>query len=343
MFIGLLLALLSGFCYGICFLPMRYMNRFAWENIWFLYTLIGTVILPVLTGYLTIPFLMDLYRQVGWRINLLIVVVGFLGGAGLVAYGLALAKIGMTLVNAIGNGLSLALGSFIPLIIQHREALHGRLGFSLIIGIALALLGVVICAVAASQRQETSAYMDQSLQKGTDLKRAAILGVVFTIVFGVMGANMNFALAFADDYVRIAKEHGASDVFSPFALFIPLLVPGLASAGFYFAYLWRKNKTLRQFCEPQAAWFTFLCLLISIVWFGATLFYGWAMPWMKSYGPVLGWPVMMASISIVSAVVEWLYGDWKGRALRTLSWGLLTLTASIVALGYGNWLIQRIA
>jgi L-rhamnose-H+ transport protein len=319
------------------------MNKFAWENIWFVYSLFGVLILPVLTGWLTMPFLFDLYRQVGWRTNSIMLALGFISGAGAVLYGLALIRIGMALVNAIGNGISIVLGSFIPLLIQHREALQGRLGFALVSGVILGLLGVVICAAAASQREQESAYMDPGQQKGKDLKRAAMVGVILTVVWGLLGSNMNFGLAFAGDYVKIAKAHGTSDVFSAMALFIPITSPGFATSCLYFWYLWRKNRTLGQFREPNAAPFSIWCFIMAAVWFVGMLLYGWAMPWMKSYGPVLGWPIMMSTISIVSAIVEWLYGDWKGRALRTLSYGLVALTASIAILGYANWLIQRMA
>jgi len=343
MFIGLLLAILSGFCYGVCFLPVRHMNKFAWENIWFVYSLFGVVVLPVMASFLTIPSLLALYREVGWRTNLLIISLGFLSGASALLYGLALVRIGMALVNAIGNGISTVLGSLIPLFIQHREALQGRLGFALILGIVLGLFGVAICAVAASQRKQESAYMDSSEQKGKGLRRATTVGVILTIVFGIMASNMNFALAFAGDYVKIARAHGTSDAFSAMALFIPITTPGFVSCCLYFAYLWRKNRTLGQFRESHGVRFSFYCLHIAVVWLVGMLLYGWAMPWMKSYGPVLGWPIMMSSISIVSAIVEWCYGDWKGHALRILSYGLVALTGSIATLGYANWLIQKIA
>jgi hypothetical protein len=145
MFIGLLLALLSGFCYGICFLPMRYMNKFAWENTWFVYSPFGVLILPVLTGWLAMPFLFDLYRQVGWRTNSIMLALGFISGAVAVLYGLALIRIGVALVNAIGNGISIVLGSSIPLLIQHREALQDRLGFALVSGV---ILGSLSCLTA---------------------------------------------------------------------------------------------------------------------------------------------------------------------------------------------------
>jgi len=47
-------------------------------------------------------------------------------------------------------------------------------------------------------------------------------------------------------------------------------------------------------------------------------FYGWAMPWMKTYGPIIGWPVCLTVQLVVSAVIEYFCGDWRGRALRTL-------------------------
>ena len=341
MFIGVLLSILSGVCFAVCFTPVRYMNKFAWENIWFVYTLFGLVVLPVLTGYLTIPSLLELYREIGWHTNLAILILGFVSGAAAVMYGLALVRIGMALVNAIGNGIAIVLGSFIPLLVQHRAALQGRLGITLVLGIAFSLLGVAICAIAATERQQESAYIDPSEQKGKDLGRAAILGVIFTVLFGIVSSGMNLGLAFAGDYLQIATAHGADEAFSANAYYIPLNVPGFISSCLYFGYLWRKNKTFGQFRDSSAVRFSVICVLIAVVWYAGMLLYGWAMPWMKSYGPVLGWPIMMSAISIVSAVVEWCYGDWKGRALRTLNYGLLALTASIAILGYANWLIQK--
>jgi len=104
--IGLLLAIVSGACFGVCFLPVRYMNKFAWENIWFVYSLFGVVIFPILLGCLTIPSIVHLYREVDWRINLIVVAAGLLSGAGVIMYGQSLIRIGMALVNALSNGVS---------------------------------------------------------------------------------------------------------------------------------------------------------------------------------------------------------------------------------------------
>jgi len=340
MFVGLLLAILSGACFGICFLPVRYMNKFAWENIWFVYSLFAVLIFPVLLGCVTIPSMLGLYREVGWRMNLLVVAVGLVSGAGVVMYGLALVRIGMALVNALGNGISLVLGAFFPLFIQHREAARGRLGLTLLLGAAFAVLGVVICSLAASRRNQESAYMDPEEQRGHSRARTAFVGVLLAIGFGVLAPTMNFGLAFADDYMKLARAHGTSEVFTANAFYIPLLAPSLLSSGLYFVFLWKKHGTLGQFSGPHLMRHCLLSVLIAVIWFVGMILYGWVMPWMKSYGPVIGWPICMAAITLFSAVVEYFYGDWQGRALRTLICGMVALTISIAIFGYANFLIQ---
>jgi L-rhamnose-H+ transport protein len=341
MFFGLFLALLSGICFSNCFIPVRYLNKFAWENIWFIYSLFGLALFPVLVAEVTIPSLLGLYREIGWRMNLVVASAGLLGGGSAVLYGLALARVGMAQVNGLGNGIALLAGSFVPLLIQHREAMRGGLGLSLLLGAVLAVLGVVLCALAASQRQEESAYMSPDQQKGHSHARIAFVGVLCAIGYGILGSNMNFGLAFAPEYFNLARLHGASEAFAANAFYVPLSVPGFLGLSLYCGFLWRKNGTLAQFRRPSALRLSFWCVFIAAVWFfGGMILYGWAMPGMKTYGPVIGWPVCLTASTLASAVVEYFYGDWKGRALRTLSCGLVALTASIAIFGYANLLVQ---
>jgi L-rhamnose-H+ transport protein len=317
------------------------MNKFAWENIWFVYSLLAVVLFPILVGWATIPSMVGLYREVGWRLNLIVLAAGLLSGAGVVMYGQALIRVGMAVVNALGNGVSLVLGAFIPLIIQHRDAMRGRLGLSLSLGVILAVAGLVICGKAAAQRDQASAYMDAEQQKGSGHARAAMVGLLLAVGFGVVQIIMNLGLAFADDYMKLAKAHGTSDMFTANAFYIPSLVPSMLTSALYFAWLWKKNHTLRQFRGPNLLTYCLWCLLIAVIWFLGMLLYGWAMTWMRSYGPIIGWPVFMAAITLASAVVEYIYGDWRGRALRTLNVGLAALTISIAVFAYANLLIQQ--
>lgn len=341
MLTGILLSVLSGVLMGVCFLPMRYMKQFAWENTWFVWVLTGCIILPCLIAYLSIPSLLGVFREVGLRLNLIVLAVGLVAGTSGILFGRALGKVGITLANSLSNGVSLVIGSFVPLAIQHRGVLHSKVGLYIFAGLGLAVVGVIICAVAGSQREQESAYMQIDYHHGTRFAAIALQGIALSIAAGLLTPLQNLGIAFAGDYMKVAEAHGASQVFMTFAFYVPYLGTSFVSNAIYCASLWKKNHTLKQFRESHAIRYTLMAVAIAGVWMVGMLLYGWAMPWLGAFGPVIGWPVSLASMNLGAAGAEYLYGDWKGQSLRTLSYGLLTLTLSIGFFTYTNWLIQR--
>ncbi len=339
MLIGILLAVLSGVLTGVCFLPMRYMKKFAWENTWFVWVLSGCFILPPVIGYLTIPSLNGVFREVGPRPVLIVLAVGLVAGTSGILFGRALGKVGMTLANSLSNGVSLVIGSFVPLVMQHHGVLHSRLGLFIAGGLGLAVLGVVVCAVAGSQREDESAYMQIDYGNVTSAA-IALQGIALSIAAGLLTPLQNLGIAFSDNFMKAAQDHGASEVFMTFAFYIPYLGTSFVSNAIYCAGLWKKNHTLKQFREPHAGKYCLMAVGMAVVWMVGMLLYGWAMPWMGGYGPVVGWPVMLTSTSLGAAVVEYFYGDWKGQALHTLSYGLLALTLSIGCFAYLNSIMR---
>ena len=341
MFIGALLAALSGVLTGACFLPMRYMKKFAWENTWFVWALSGCFILPPVIACVTVPSLLEVLREVGLRLNLIVLAVGLVAGASGILFGRALGKVGMTLANSLANGVSQVIGSFVPLAIQHRGVLHSSVGASILAGLGLAVLGVVVCAVAGSQRQGESAYMQIDYRGRTRISAVALEGIALSIAAGLLTPLMNLGIAFADNYMKVARAHGASEAFMTLAFYVPYLGASFVCNAIYCAYLWKKNRTSKQFRAPHGIRYTLMAVAMAGIWMVGMLLYGWAMPWMHTYGPVIGWPIMLASTNLAAAVIEYFYGDWKGRSLRTLSYGLLALSLSISLLAYSNWVIQK--
>src|SRR5688572_28601771 len=104
MAIGVLLALLSGVFFGICFTPMRYLKAFAWENTWFAWNFWACVLFSPLIAYLTIPSVVDVFWEIGLRGNLIILGAGLLSGLSGILFGLGLSRVGTTLVNSLCNG-----------------------------------------------------------------------------------------------------------------------------------------------------------------------------------------------------------------------------------------------
>lgn len=342
MYIGMLLAISSGVLLGVCFLPMRYMTKFAWENTWFVWVLSGCVIFPPVIAFLAIPSFLEVLEQVGFRLNLIMLAVGLVAGISGICIGRAIGMVGIALANSLCNGMALVVGAFVPLVIQHRAALHGKIGASLIAGLALGAAGVVVVAIAGSRRKMESAYMKIDYRGGSRITAVAVTGVVLSIVAGLLTPLQNIGIAFGGAFMKAAQAHGSSEVFMTFAFYVPYLATSFVSNGVYCAHLWKKNDTFKQFKVPQNMRYAAMAVGMAVVWIIALLLYGWAMPWMKTYGPVIGWPVALASNCLASAAVEYLYGDWRGKDLRTLSYGLLVLMCSIGMFTYSNLLIQKI-
>ena len=63
MAVGILLAVLSGVLFGICFTPMRYMKAFAWENTWFAWNFFACLVLSPLIAWPTIPSAFGCFRN----------------------------------------------------------------------------------------------------------------------------------------------------------------------------------------------------------------------------------------------------------------------------------------
>jgi len=341
MYTGILIAILAGICLGTCFLPMRYMKEFAWENTWFVWSFTGLVVLPPLIAFLTVPDIFPIFREIGWNTTATVLGVGLVAGTSGIFLGRGIAIAGIAIANSVMNGVSLVVGSFVPLIKNHPEALNGRIGLTLLGGLLLAVAGVAICSVAGSQRNKESAY--STVDKGTrHSKRAlAMVGIVLCLIAGLLTPLQNIGLDYASRMTEIAHSHGAPEAFKSFVYFIPYFGASFVSNGIFFAVLWRKNGTLKQFRGPRAARYVGMAVLMAAVWMLGIILYGWAMPWVGSYGPVIVWPMMLVTTSIASAFAEYLYGDWEGRALRTLGLGIAGLSLSIAMFSYSNHIIQQ--
>lgn len=340
MIIGILLAALSGALLGICFTPMRHLKDFAWENTWFTWNLFACLLISPFIAWFTIPSLLQVFQEIGLQRNLIVLGVGLLSGASGVAFGLGLARVGTALVNSLCNGVALIAGSFVPLIAHHRDALQGQVGTWLAVGFALSVVGVWLCALAGSQRDGPSQYMSADTTDARQQQRLVRQGIALAVMAGLLTPLVNFGLAFGDSSMQIAREHGASETFMSFAIYLPFFATAFVANSLYCAFLWRKNDTLQQFAQPYVWPRVAIAFLIAALWMAGNVLYGWALPWMQSYGPVLGWPICLASCNIAAALVECAYGDWRGKPLVTLSGGLGMLTASLVTFAYICLLIQ---
>jgi L-rhamnose-H+ transport protein len=219
----------------------------------------------------------------------------------------------------------------------HPEQMFTPKGLTIEAGIAVVLLGIIICAVAgrAKEREvvQTIPASDEPARTRTSFK----VGLAFAVIAGVGSPFINFGLAFGGPLLMGAAAEGANagsqaNVIWPLLL-TATLIPYLA----YCAYLWRKNQSLRLYGLPGTGSYWLLGALMGVLWMSSIAIFGAASATMAQMGPVLGWPLFMSAIIITSNVWGFVTGEWRRvrrATVMTVSVGMLLLILGFCILAW---------
>jgi L-rhamnose-H+ transport protein len=334
--VGLFLLLLAGAMNGSFTLPMKFTRQWAWENTWLAWTLFALVVFPPLLTLVTVPALREAYAQAGITPIVLVAGFGAAWGASQVCLGLAVSAIGMALSFSVILGISAAVGSLVPLLRFHPERIFTRGGLVLLVGLALVLLGVGVCAVAGRRREAASA--GQRPAGTTSLAK----GLLFATISGVGSAFVNFGLAFGGPLVGAARENGADALWAPNAVWLPLMLAGGIPNLIYCAYLLRKNRTGNRFQLGGTGAYWGLAAIMAFFWFGSTVIYGVSTVKLGELGAVLGWPLFMSLIVLSASFWGFVTGEWKTAGIqprRIMVTGIAVLIAAIFVLSAASRMV----
>jgi L-rhamnose-H+ transport protein len=331
---GLTLLVLAG-AMNACFaLPMKLMPRWAWENIWLVWSGFALVLLPLFVVLSFVPSLADALVAGGANVLLLVAVCGFAWGIAQVLFGLAIEMIGVTLAFSIVLGLSAAVGSIVPFvrIAMHRGFSSTDLSFAG--SLALVLLGVLFCASAGKIRERSKQEAGR-----VDTSSNFTRGLICAICSGLGAAAMNIGFSLGAPIDSAAKAHGASAALSNTAVWFPLLEAGAVPNLVYCGILLRRNRTFGRFTLESTGLYWFGGLLMAILWFAGAVLYGVGAGRMGRFGTALGWPSYMASIVITAGLLGVGTGEWRHAPRRAFIWqtiGMLILVLSILLLAQSS-------
>ncbi len=107
----------------------------------------------------------------------------------------------MALTFAIVLGITSSLGSLLPLLVQNPAELFSRRGQVLLAGLALVILGIILCSKAGALRER--AQNPQAVQR-----RGTFTGLLICIASGVLSPALNFGFVFGEPLKR--KRSGAA-------------------------------------------------------------------------------------------------------------------------------------
>lgn len=310
--LGLVLLVLAGAMNGSFTLPMKFTRQWAWENTWLAWTIFALGIFPPLLTLATVPRLGDVYARVGATAILIPAACGAGWGVSQVFFGLAVDAVGIALAFSVILGTAAAVGSLIPLFDQHREKVFTSGGLLVLLGVALVLAGVAVCAVAGRQREAV-------LGQGPVGKPSAARGLLFCLCSGLGSALVNFGLAYGGPVIAAARQAGAAALWAPNAVWLPLMCAGGVPNLLYCIYLMRRNRSGAKFGAGGTAHYWVLAAVMAFFWFGSTVLYGVSTVKLGDLGTVLAWPLFMSLIVITASVWGVVTGEWKSAGRQPLA------------------------
>lgn len=325
---GLGLVLLGGFLQGSFALPMKRMARWRWENTWLVYSVVAMLILPWAIAAATVPNLGAALSGTPGRVIAEVALFGFGWGVGATLFGLGINRVGMALTFAIVLGITASLGSLFPLIVLHPEKLFTPQGHALLAGLAIVVVGIILCAIAGHRRERE--LSTASAKRGGN---AFWWGLVICILSGIFSAMLNFSFVFGQALQRRTLEFGSSSAMSSNLVWAVALGAGFIANAGYCVYLLQRNSTwgiLAQRGIPAAYWIG--AVVMGALWFFGIEAYGMGATRLGALGAVLGWPLFMAMNIVAANAWGAATGEWKGssRSSRGYLWtGIAVLLVAI--------------
>ena len=340
--IGTGLHAIGGISASSCYLPNTQTRQWSWGTFWLAQALFAWMIMPLVVGWLTVPgffrILIDAPSRPFWIAFLLGGVYGF-GG---MSFGKAISQIGYSLTYTLSIGISAVLGTIFPLMIfGGLGSFFTKPGGGIVLsGMILSILGVVVCGWAGFKKEKDLNLADKG-KAGFNMT----VGLLLTIVAGVLSGVFNLSLEYGQPIADMAARNGAGNfegnakmVISTSGCFVVNLI--------WFVVAGIRNGTLKEFLPQNGLSGNVIVrnwlwsALAGTLWTMQFFFYGLGHVKMGNF-QFASWVLHMSMLIFFSYIVGVLMKEWKSIKPQTyfvLIVGLITLVASFCITSYGSYI-----
>jgi L-rhamnose-H+ transport protein len=315
---------------------LKYTKLWYWEHTWLLFSFLAFTIFPWIWGAVTVQDLTAVIVAASRRGLVPVLVFGLAWGFGAVLYGLALKMAGLALSYAIVMGLTASVGSIVPLVLLHREAIFTAKGEVILGGLLLVVVGVALCGWAAHLKEEALAAscVGASVHPGPE---KIMLGVASAVLSGILSPMLNLSFAYGSPLADLAVARGTSPLLAPNAVSAVALSSGSLINVVYCGYLISKGRSWGLMV--RRSYDGLLALAMGVLGPVGTILYGMGSSQLGKLGVVVGWPIM-SSMGILSANL-WgaLSGEWSGAGRKptlVMTAAVSTLLVAMLVLGWAN-------
>lgn len=333
-------AVTAGIMCGIFALPMKYLGRWAWENVWAAFILVSCVLMPIAIAWSTIPHLAAVLRATPAHAIAMACLLGFAWGFGAIMFGQGVSAVGISMSNTLVLAISASLGSFLPMGVLAPERLFQPQGHAIIVGTLIGIAGIAFCGYAGMLRERSQKGATQELRgEMVGNARSFRIGLLLCCGAGLLSAVLNIGYSLAQPLLQSAVHLGYSAFAGSNAIWLLMLTSGALPNLAFCGYLFLRNDTWSNYHLPKSASLYGLTLLMGLLWGGDIFLYGYASPRIGRLGPAIGWPLKLIAGLGAANVAGYLTGEWRltrASAQRWMIVGLAVMLAAIVTLGWSS-------
>ena len=330
--LGFLLIALSGVSDGSFYVPAQYTRKWQWEHYWAVFSVAFGLISWIIT-LLFIPNIVEILATAPLEAMAPLLGFGALWGVGAILFGTALHLLGMALGYPIALGTVACFGAVVPLLTTERDNLLTLHGAVAMLGVAVAVWGIVICSQAYRIRERST------IAEGSHRPVSLAIGLPVALLAGVFSAMINIGFSFGDPLSLHAESAGVSSSMAPLTLWPLFFTVACVINLTYCLILMAKKRTGRQFFGPDLARNVPLGLLMAALFVGAIYVYSIGATMIGSWGEVPGWVAFM-SVDIITGNLWGLKsGEWTGaptQAADKLKRGMVVIILAIGIVAVSN-------
>ena len=318
---------------------MRYLGRWAWENVWTVFIAVACLVMPLAMITTTVTHPLAVLSAAPARAELIAIVTGFTWGFGAVMFGQGVSALGISIANTLVLAISASLGSFLPLLILAPERLRQPQGELIMLGTAVAMAGIGCCGYAGMLRERSEREQQNASREMVGAARPLWAWILLCFGAGLLSALFNIGYSLSQGIIVSAVRMGNSPFAGSNVIWLLVLVSGAVSNLGFCGYLFRKNRSWSNFLRPRVAPLYGLAILMGVLWGGSIFVYGSAAPKLGKLGPAIGWPISLTAGLLTANFCGLLAGEWKQAPAAARRWmltGLAILLCSIAILGWSG-------
>ena len=348
--VGFTLLLLGAVCGGSFGLPSKFVKKGTpWETLWGPFFFFVTILIPITIFPFIAKGLFATCSDAGYvgvihsegRLWIsLPIAFGFLWGLGSMTLGISFGLIGLSLAYALNYGAQIVTGGMGPFIIHHSDQLTTAHGYAIMAGVAVCIVGVIVCGRAATLKSKSQAGDDegQTVLTGGKLTK----GLLVAVLSGVLCACYGIAFSYGGKVIGISvEEYGNPGWRATFVVAALILWGGSISACGYCVYKFCKNKTWGTLTGPGIGKVLFIALIMACLHDGAILLFGVGASKLGTLGVAVGYAAFMSFAIIVGNINGFLTKEWKGASKVSMQWiagGIIVLIIGVSILAKGNFM-----